>query len=205
LGPNVRVTRGTGLLEGFLAGQRAKTADRLIPRELRSGCIVDVGCGSYPLFLLHTQFTRKVGLDRVVGEHYAKDFGPASNSAIEFLKHDIVQDPFLPIASESCSVVTMLAVIEHVEPEHVSRLLLETHRVLTPGGMLIITTPAAWTDSLLRIMAKVGLVSAAELDEHKAAYTRADLASLLWQVFPREDVRVGFFEIFMNLWAVARK
>ncbi|MBI5570585.1 MAG: methyltransferase domain-containing protein [Desulfomonile tiedjei] len=202
---NIRVTRGTGLLEGFLARQRAKTADRLISRDLRSGCLLDVGCGSYPLFLHGTTFARKIGLDKVVGEHYRKDFDPTASAAIEFLRHDIEKDPYLPIANESCAVVTMLAVIEHLAPDRVPLLLREIHRILRAGGLLVVTTPAAWTDSLLRIMAKAGLVSATEIEEHKAAYSRTDLAALLAQVFPGKDVRVGFFEIFMNLWAVARK
>ena len=57
------VTRGTGLLEGFLSEQRAKLANKKIPSELRSGKILDIGCGSYPNFLISTNFNIKYGLD----------------------------------------------------------------------------------------------------------------------------------------------
>jgi len=58
-------TRGKGLLEPFLARMRAKTANGLIPDELRSGRILDIGCGSYPYFLSHTAFEEKHALDQL--------------------------------------------------------------------------------------------------------------------------------------------
>src|SRR5690606_9300954 len=63
--PGTRVTRGKGRLEAFLARHRAQMANRLIPDELRSGTIVDIGCGSYPYFLSTTDFAHRYGLDRV--------------------------------------------------------------------------------------------------------------------------------------------
>jgi hypothetical protein len=39
-----RITRGFGLLEGFLASKRAQMADRLIPGDLRNGKILDICC-----------------------------------------------------------------------------------------------------------------------------------------------------------------
>lgn len=56
---NSRFTRGKGYLEPFLARQRARTANRLIPAELRSERILDVGCGTFPYFLLRTEFEKK--------------------------------------------------------------------------------------------------------------------------------------------------
>lgn len=65
----------------------------------------------------------------------------------------------------------MLAVIEHIEPERLDGIIGEVRRILKSGGLLIITTPASWTDGLLRFMARLHLVSRTEIDEHKAAYT----------------------------------
>jgi SAM-dependent methyltransferase len=196
------VTRGTGVLESFLARQRAKMADRLISSPYRDGCVVDLGCGAYPLFLAQTRFARKIGLDRFEGmgspcrllEH-----------GIEFVRHDLTAGQQLPLNSGFCDVVTMLAVVEHIEPERVVPLFREVHRVLKPGGALILTTPAAWVDRLLRIMATARLVSPVEIGEHKAAYTQERLRALLGQVFRTNEVKLGFFEMFMNIWACARK
>ena len=60
------MTRGYGLLEGFLAQQRSRVADALIPASLRTGRLLDIGCGAYPLFLAQTSFARKFGLDKQV-------------------------------------------------------------------------------------------------------------------------------------------
>jgi len=199
---NTRVTRGTGLLEGFLARQRARVANRLIPPGHRDGCILDVGCGSFPLFLKDTPFARKIGLDQTA------ETGLAANPGSEdlcLIRHDFENDRFLPVQSDSCKVVTMLAVIEHIEPDRVVPLLREIHRVLEPAGVLILTTPAAWVDGILRTMARVRLVSSVEISEHKAAYNRATLRSLLRSVFPDAGLQVGFFEMYMNIWAIAMK
>ena len=59
------VTRGSGLLEAYLAAQRAKIADRLVPASLRPGRILDIGCGGEPYFLARTEFAEKIGVDKV--------------------------------------------------------------------------------------------------------------------------------------------
>lgn len=50
------VTRGYGLLEYFLAIQRTKIANKFIDGAHRNGRILDIGCGSYPIFLLTSKF-----------------------------------------------------------------------------------------------------------------------------------------------------
>ncbi len=200
--PNTRVTRGTGLLEGFLARQRAKVANRLIPPGYRNGCLLDIGCGSFPLFLRETSFARKIGLDQTAKEDSA---ACADSEDLTLIPHDLENDLFLPVQSDSCKVVTMLAVVEHIEPHRVLSLLREIYRVLEPEGIFILTTPAAWVDGLLRAMARVRLVSPIEISEHKAAYTRGTLRGELRSVFPDDGLEVGFFEMCMNIWAIARK
>jgi hypothetical protein len=53
-------TRGKGYLEPLLARLRAERANNLIPRSLRSGRILDIGCGTYPYFLSTTAFSHKL-------------------------------------------------------------------------------------------------------------------------------------------------
>ena len=57
------VTRGSGYLEKFLAKKRLQMANKLIPTSFRQGKILDIGCGSYPYFLLNTPFRKKYGID----------------------------------------------------------------------------------------------------------------------------------------------
>lgn len=191
-----RPTRGSGLLEGFLARKRAQQANRLIPPELRAGRILDVGCGSYPYFLSHTSFQEKLAIDRQQ---------PAEAPAgIDWHALDLNREPELPFEDGHVDVVTMLAVIEHLDPDGLDGLLAEVHRVLKPGGRLIVTTPAAWSDPLLRWMARFGLVSAEEIDEHAFAYTHSLIAWYFGRAaFRRDGVRFGYFEMWLNLWATA--
>jgi SAM-dependent methyltransferase len=200
--PKERVTRGSGLLETFLARRRAEMANRLIPSVCRTGCIADIGCGRYPYFLLNTIFSRKIGLDKSIEEALTKS---EQTPNITFITHDVEQDPTLPIEDNSCDVVTMLAVIEHLEPNLVLPLLSAIHRILKPGGRLIVTVPAGWTDSLLRTMARLKLVSPVEIEEHKATYTHRSLSEILKKVFSEDSLKLGYFEMHMNIWATAEK
>ncbi len=62
------------------------------------------------------------------------------------------------------------------------------------------TTPAPWTDALLRIMARLNLVSSAEIHEHKSLFDRASLLGTLAKAgFGEEDMRGGYFELGLNV------
>jgi len=199
--PTQNVTRGQGLLENLLARQRAKMADRLIPPVLRKGRLLDIGSGATPLFVLTTEFSEKVGLDKVVRSECC-----ILDSNIKLVHCELEQENPLPFEDEYFDVVTMLAVLEHIEPRQLARLLGEIHRIIKPGGMFIITTPAIWTDRLLRLMAKYGLVSPIEIEEHKEAYSHAKILTLLRAAsFSEDKLRFGYFEMFMNIWATALK
>ena len=179
-----------------MARLRANKANALIPAELRNGRILDVGCGSYPYFLAHTAFNEKYAIDQQ---------DPAGDvEQVRWHTLDLGADPNLPFEDDFFGVVTMLAVVEHLDPDILTELLRESYRVLQPGGRLILTTPAAWSDGLLRFMARLNLVSAEEIDEHKFSYTLPLLGWCFGQAgFSMHRVEFGYFEFFLNLWAVA--
>lgn len=191
-----RATRGHGLLEPLLARLRARKAESLIPETLRRGRVLDIGCGSSPYFLSHTYFVEKYAIDQMP---------PAASSAgISWHQLDLNRAPRIPFEDGFFSVVTMLAVAEHLDPAALEQLLVECRRVLAPGGRLILTTPAARADRLLRWLARVGLVSREEIDEHKYAYTPGLLGWYYGRAgFAMERVRFGSFEAGLNLWATA--
>ena len=199
----MEVTRGKGVLEGFLARQRWKIANRMIPKEYRKGRILDIGCGSYPFFLLNTDFSEKYGLDKIF---HRNDKNLYQRANITFIHYNIEQIHILPLGNEYFDVVTMLAVFEHIEPGKLIDILNEIYRILKPDGLFVMTTPAGWTDPLLKVMAAFGLVSRIEIEEHKDAYTPRKIMSLLQNTnFSVDNIRHGYFEIFSNLWLVAKK
>jgi SAM-dependent methyltransferase len=193
-----RGTRGRGLLEPLLARWRAQQANRLIPGRLRRGRILDIGCGSYPYFLAHTSFEEKYAIEQ------RQPAVPMPQ--IHWHTLDLNARPALPFDDGFFSAVTLLAVVEHLNPDRLIELLCDVHRVLDGGGFVVMTTPAAWSDGLLRLMARVDLVSAEEIQEHVFSYTLPLLGWCFGRAgFGRDRVRFGYFELFLNLWATAER
>jgi SAM-dependent methyltransferase len=199
--PSQKFTRGNGLFEPFLAHLRAKKANSLIPLHLRSGRILDIGCGSYPYFLAHTTFKEKFSIDQ----------SPLSDQAITQLEIssytlDLNSKPSLPFENGYFEVITLLAVVEHLDPQSMARLFSEINRTLRSGGVIILTTPAAWSAGILNFMARAGLVSIEEIHEHVFAYTLPLIGWYFGQAgFEMNKIRFGYFEVMLNMWAVAEK
>jgi SAM-dependent methyltransferase len=98
----------------------------------------------------------------------------------------------------------MLAVLEHIDHETAKRLLNEINRVLKPDGCFILTTPSPLGNNVLKIMAKLMLVSKEEIEEHKKIYSLKELR----QILPKYGFSLknsGSFELFMNSYACAIK
>ncbi len=184
------------MLESYLARLRANQANKLIPDELRKGRILDIGCGSYPYFLSHTYFQEKYAIDQLNK--------PESISQISWHTLDLNKEPQLPFSDGYFNAITLLAVAEHLDPSNLVMVFREVHRLLDPDGILVVTTPAAWSDNLLHLMASLRLVSKEEINEHIYVYT---LPLLGWYFgkagFEMNKVKFGYFELHLNLWAVA--
>jgi SAM-dependent methyltransferase len=197
-----RVTRGSGLLEGFLARQRVRVANRRIPAGHREGRLLDVGCGAFPYFLANTSFREKYGVDKFVPEE------PEEGGAgvIRLVRHDVEASGGLPFSDRYFDVVTMLAVFEHIEPARLDGTIREVRRILRPGGIYLLTTPASWTAGLLRLLARAGLVSREEIEEHKDVYDHPKIVGILRAAgFDEDKIDTGYFEGFANLWVTARR
>jgi len=195
------MTRGKGLLEPMLADLRAHRANKLIPATLRTGRILDIGCGTYPYFLAHTSFAEKFAIDQLPLPQQT-----ASELKIESFTLDLEIEPRLPFEDDYFEAVTLLAVVEHLDPALMAKLFQEVYRTLKPGGMVILTTPAAWSDGLLKFMARINLVSAEEIHEHAYAYTLPLIGWYFGQAgFEMTKTKFGFFEFMLNMWATAQK
>jgi 2-polyprenyl-3-methyl-5-hydroxy-6-metoxy-1,4-benzoquinol methylase len=108
----------------------------------------------------------------------------------------------LPYADGSFDVVTMLAVLEHLEmPE---ALLEEVRRVLVPGGSLVLTVPSKAARPVLEFLAfRLGVVSQTEIADHKAYYDRRTLLCILDKA-GLLLVKHRYFQFGMNNLLIAR-
>jgi len=193
-----KFTRGNGLLENFLSKRRSSIANGLIPKKLRNGRILDIGCGTNPFFLKNTKFNYKYGIDKLISNKI-------TNKKFILKKFDIEKEK-IPFENNFFDIITLLAVIEHIKPEKLLNLIKEARRTLKPKGMLIITTPSPSADYPLEIMSKLRLVSHEEIDEHKGYYNKTKIFSLFKKAgFDNKKIKSGHFEFFLNVWAYAIK
>lgn len=192
------ITRSYGLLEYFLAIQRAKIANKFIARKRKYGSVLDIGCGSYPIFLLAAKFVKKFGIDKT---HCTR---PSLLNRFELINYDIEKGDKFSFADNSIDVITMLAVLEHIEHSNVRNIMSEVYRILKPDGICIITTPSSWTVFILHLMGNLGLVSKEEIGDHKVILKNSEISRILKKSKFR-DIEYGYFEFFMNRWFLARK
>ena len=197
------VVRGYGPLDVFLAKQRHKIAKKKIESYNKTGRILDVGCGNYPSLLLDVDFSEKYGLDKISQDK------PDTNiikQGISLINCNLEEVEKFPFDDDYFDVVTMLAVFEHIVPENLVKVHKEIYRVLKQGGIYVMTTPAFWTDYLLRTLAKLRLISDIEIKDHKGYYNHSMISSILQSAdFLKNNLRFGYFELFMNMWATAVK
>ncbi len=195
-----KITRGKGLLEKFLSIQRMKKANSIINKQKKKGKILDIGCGSYPFFLLNSDFSDKYGIDQEIKNLTYK------NLKLNLYNQNICEVSKLPFKKDFFDVITMLAVIEHLNYYQILKILKECYSLLKRGGLIIITTPANWSDILLKMMAKVHIVSPIEISDHKNSFNLKQLDFLLIKSgFKKESIQKGYFEFFLNLYIWAKK
>jgi SAM-dependent methyltransferase len=191
-----------GPLDLWLAKKRYRAAQKLIAPVTDRRRILDIGCGSYPLFLIATDFAEKYGLDKNIEPGVADEM---KKQGIVLVNHYIEKEEKLPFKENFFDVVSMLAVFEHIDPKQLVRIHKEINRVLKPGGIYIMTTPAFWTEGLLKFLAKLRLISSS-IKEHKGSYNWLTVSSILQAAdFPKDNLRFGYFELFMNMWVTAAK
>ena len=196
------IMEGYGPLDMFIAKLRYRMARRKIRAAGKTGRILDIGCGSYPLFLTTVDFEERYGLDQNVEADIIVTDTAARVHLAEYRAGDKAP---LAFQDEFFDVVTMLAVFEHIEATALVELHREIHRVLKPGGLYVMTTPAWWTDGLLRLLGKLRLISQT-IDEHADNYTRSSIFGVLREAgFDQSKLRFGYFELFANTWTTATK
>jgi ubiquinone/menaquinone biosynthesis C-methylase UbiE len=174
------------LLEPLLRWLRLRKVIAQVPPDTR---VLDVGCGRTAAFL-HTIAPR-------IKQGVGVDFKVATTRTGNVETSQIRLNGILPFEDASFDVVTMLAVLEHVE--HEKSILKEIHRVLKDNGKLILTVPSVWSQPVLEFLAyRLKIVSESEIRDHKRYYDRQKLRKVLVEETNFQEFRHQYFQCWMN-------
>ena len=156
------------ILEPLL--RRARLAQALpVVRRYPACVMLDIGCGWEARLLraIEPYIARGYGIDRKAP--------PVKTDKLTVTRGEL--ESRLPFDDESFDVVSMLAVLEHLNDP--LSMLKEVKRVLRPAGALVMTVPSHTAKPVLEFLAfRVKLVSAAEIADHKRYFDRRDIADL---------------------------
>lgn len=121
-----------------------------------SSRVCDLGCGIESAFLdfAADRISEGVGVDARANS--------GATGRWRRIQADILLP--LPLPASSFDHVVMLAVLEHLsQPEPVLR---EAHRILSPGGSLILTWPSSLVDPILAVL-RAGHLISHEMESHE--------------------------------------
>lgn len=161
-----------------------------------SACrLLDIGCGWEARLLKQIEpwIDHGIGIDFKAPEIKTKKLETLSTRL----------DKRLPFPDENFDVVTMLAVLEHLDhPEAIVR---ECFRVMKPHGSLILTVPSWLAKPVLEFLAfRLGIINRQEILDHKRYFDRGEL----WDLFSENGFKIKYhryFQFRMNNILVAIK
>ena len=180
---------------GVWLSQRA-----ILPHVPPGARMLDLGCG-YDATLLRSLAPRLAagtGVDVSIGDEAR---------AVPGLRFEegTLEEAFPRLDDASFELVTLINVLEHLwEPQET---LTACHRVLAPGGVLLVNVPTWRGKIALELSAfRLGTSPAIEMDDHKAYYDGRDLWPLLVRAgFKPSAIRLRRHKLGLNLFAVARR
>lgn len=158
--------------------------------------LLDIGCGRSATFLkaVAPHIHQGVGVDFKVQ--------PTQTQNIQTMQIKLAHQ--LPFANSSFDVVTMLAVLEHIEYE--KAILLEVQRVLREGGKLILTVPSIWAQPVLEFLSyRVQIIDEAEIRNHKRYYNCDRLKNVLINELNFQNFYHRYFQFWMNNFCTVSK
>ncbi len=139
-------------LDRFLQRWRYRVVRPHIPSPCR---LLDVGGhdGSF-LYFLKDKLTLGICVDPLCRSR--------TEGRFRFVQGDAAS--WLPLPDASVDVVTLLAVLEHIEDKE--SLAAEISRVLRKGGRLVLTVPHPIVDDILKGLVRLGLADGMAVEEH---------------------------------------
>lgn len=178
--------------EKFLCELRFRMVVKHIPANSK---MLDVGCGynGKLLYKIKEKISAGFGIDISVNKI-------SRDEKIVLIEHDLACP--LPFEDNSFDAVNSLANLEHLHnPE---KNLIDIHRVLRPGGMLLLTTPSVYAKPVLETLAFFGIVSREEIRDHKNYFNKKILSEYCREI-GFSSFRHRYFQFGMNNFLMAKK
>jgi len=163
------VGQSTGVFSPILEYWRLKKAVKWI----RGKRIVDIGCGSAKISTYLSKKAEYTGIEsnNKVLKKVRRKFPKRT-----FIHMSVNERTIKKLKTNNIDTLIMLAFIEHID--HPDRFLRAVKGKLRPGGRVILTTPTAAAERILKFGAKLGLFSSEAFHEHKNHFSKADLFGL---------------------------
>lgn len=163
----------------------------------KNSIVCDIGCGKKALFLkdISSLIRQGIGLDEAVKNY--------NNSKLELKRFKVSKS--IPLEKESCEVVIMMAVLEHLS--NPQEILDETFRILKDGGKLILTTPLPPAKPILELLAfKLRLINRDDIRSHRNYFWPKDIKKMLTKAgFKENNIKNSFFGFYLNSLVIAQK
>jgi 2-polyprenyl-3-methyl-5-hydroxy-6-metoxy-1,4-benzoquinol methylase len=142
------------LADRIIRSLRVRQVGRFLPVGAR---VLDVGCYDGALFARYAdRIVSGVGLDPMLASSGTRG------------KFRFVADgfPSAALADERFDVITLLAVLEHVQTAELASWRDACSRLLVPGGVVVATVPSPRVDDILRALMRLRLVEGMSVHEH---------------------------------------
>jgi ubiquinone/menaquinone biosynthesis C-methylase UbiE len=193
--------KSEALLEPLLRWMRLR---RVISQIPPNATVLDVGCGHRIAFLktISHRIQQGYGVDFKVKDQQFDNIEVRELTFSDSLGSGGTHR--LPFDDNSMDVVTMLAVLEHIEAEEA--VLREIRRVLKPQGKLLLTVPSVWAQPVLEFLSyRLHIVDEAEIRDHKRYYDRRRLHRVLVGQTGFANFKHNYFQCFMNNFCMVSK
>ncbi len=182
------------LLSRFIANQRYSKIEPYI-----RGNLLDLGCNNAQILQKHRyRITHYVGIERSPG-HVAA----LSNKYPEahFIQRDLDCDRLELDKKFDC--ILMIALIEHLFNQKF--IMEEVSQSLTPGGIVVITTPTPLGNDIVhRLGSYLGLFAKSAIDDHIIIYNRHRFKILAREVNLRVKKHI-YFQMYCNQLTILEK
>lgn len=176
------------LLDRIIRNIRTK---KVIQKIKKGSIIVDLGCDEgHFLISIKDKIKKGYGFDKFIKNHQI--------GKVIFKKVDLEKN----IPKIKTDYVTLLAVIEHLN--NPDKVLKNSYNILKKGGTILLTTPSPSAKFVLESLAKLKLIDENQIKDHKHYFSKKEIYNLLKKQGFRK-IKVNYFELGMNLFAIAVK